>query len=287
VVQAVVVNGENGLVVDGPSNRLYDVAACDNAVHGIEDLNPDHDTLGVATWWQGKLIAGNNGASDCWQAGTPTGTPTCPAFHEVLTGCTLAGHFVGKVTAPDAVNRSSSNPAGPISGVADWTRFVDPFRGWGVDSLDDFPAPSNRGPCSFGHDCRMWDWSLVAGPPLLRDTATGWPLTAHTWVSATPPQSQADCDTLARGSFFVPQGPPDGNICHSVVFQGAIEVAGDGIGNDNGLCENGDTCMRALNFGSYQGHGALIPFQVIVPYPGVRMVIVEHELNGYDVGHLP
>jgi hypothetical protein len=279
VAQAVVVNSEIGLAVDGPGNRLYDVAACDNAIHGVEDWAAD-------TWWFNKLIVGSNGSSDCWKPGTPTGTPTCPAGPQLFTGCTLAGHFVGKVTAPDAVNRSAANPAGPLSGVTDWTRFVDRYRGWGIESPDVFPAASNRGRCFFGPDCRMWDWSLMVGPAWLKGDATGQ-FTAHPWFRATPPTSQADCDALVRGSFFIPQSAPNVNLCQSVLVFGAIELAGDGIGNDNGLCEPGETCVIAPNFGSYQGHGPLGPLRVVEPVPGKPIIILVHAENGYTSGALP
>ena len=35
----------------------------------------------------------------------------------------------------------------------------------------------------------------------------------------------------------------------------AMEIMGDGIGNDNGLCETGESCIYTPNFGAYQGEG--------------------------------
>jgi len=281
VAHAVVTNAQFGLTVNGAGNRIVDVAACDNGVHGLEDW-------ASGTLWEGKLILGDNGSSDCWQPGTPTGTPTCPAGPQVFTGCTLAGHFVGKVATPDAVNQSAANPTGPFFSVTDWTRFVDRFRGWGVESTDAFPAASTGGRCFLApvSDCRMWDWSLMVGPARLMGNATGR-LVNHVWYRATPPASQADCNALVRGSFFIPTGPPGVNVCQSVVLLGAIEVAGDGIGNDNGLCENGETCWMAPNLGSYQGHGALVPVRDFEPLPGFLVKLVTHEWNGYTSGATP
>ena len=38
----------------------------------------------------------------------------------------------------------------------------------------------------------------------------------------------------------------------------AVEVVGDFLGNENGLCEPGEPCVVTRNLGSYQGHGALV-----------------------------
>jgi hypothetical protein len=40
-------------------------------------------------------------------------------------------------------------------------------------------------------------------------------------------------------------------------IQHARELTGDGLGNDDGLCVTGETCLATPNFGAYQGHGAL------------------------------
>ncbi|MCM2278594.1 MAG: right-handed parallel beta-helix repeat-containing protein [Oligoflexia bacterium] len=38
-------------------------------------------------------------------------------------------------------------------------------------------------------------------------------------------------------------------------LRNAIELQGDGGGNDNGLCETGEACLYTPNFGAYQGDG--------------------------------
>ncbi len=38
----------------------------------------------------------------------------------------------------------------------------------------------------------------------------------------------------------------------------ASEVIGDGIGNDNGLCESNETCIYHPNYGHYAGDGTLV-----------------------------
>jgi hypothetical protein len=39
----------------------------------------------------------------------------------------------------------------------------------------------------------------------------------------------------------------------------ATELKGDGVGNDNGLCESNEACLFTPNLGSYQGDGILLP----------------------------
>jgi hypothetical protein len=39
----------------------------------------------------------------------------------------------------------------------------------------------------------------------------------------------------------------------------AFEILDDGVGDDDGLCESGEACVYAPNFGAYQGEGALQP----------------------------
>jgi hypothetical protein len=53
---------------------------------------------------------------------------------------------------------------------------------------------------------------------------------------------------------------PDGDatLGSTAFLRHAIEIAADGIGNDNLLCESNETCLYTPNIGSYQGHGTLI-----------------------------
>lgn len=37
----------------------------------------------------------------------------------------------------------------------------------------------------------------------------------------------------------------------------AVEINGDGIGNDDGLCETSEDCIYTPNVGAYQGEGTI------------------------------
>jgi len=46
--------------------------------------------------------------------------------------------------------------------------------------------------------------------------------------------------------------------CETTFLRSAIEIMTTGIGNENNLCESGETCLHAPNIGSYQGHGNIV-----------------------------
>jgi hypothetical protein len=73
----------------------------------------------------------------------------------------------------------------------------------------------------------------------------------HMWDAGT---STADCAARFPGSFF------DGSVsCLTDYLYPAIEIWDDAIGNNNGLCEQGEACLHNPNIGAYAGHGALVP----------------------------
>ncbi len=59
------------------------------------------------------------------------------------------------------------------------------------------------------------------------------------------------------------------------------EQVGDGIGNDDLLCESNETCIYTPNIGSYQGHGALVEAAVIGTGGTVgNVTLLQYESNG-------
>jgi hypothetical protein len=73
----------------------------------------------------------------------------------------------------------------------------------------------------------------------------------HMWDTGT---STADCAARFPGSFF-----DGGSFCVTDYLYPAIEIWDDAIGNNNGLCEQGEACLHNPNIGAYAGHGALVP----------------------------
>jgi hypothetical protein len=244
--------------VASSSNNIFAGVTASNNSTGIGLNNTSNNTF---TW---LLQAGNNITncvvtsgtnpglnSDCTQQGSSN-------FGVPITAVSLANSFVGKVSTNDIANTSDINgiAAYPqITASFDWAYFLNPFRSWGKDGLA-FPDISNRNKWTSGTG-RIWDWSL---------------LTADSWV---------------RGKFALPTG--NDTFTHiwnqginTITFLSyAVEIIGDGIGNDNGLCESNETCLYTPNMGSYEGHGALISAGAFANGVLSGITLLRYQTNGY------
>ena len=70
--------------------------------------------------------------------------------------------------------------------------------------------------------------------------------------------------------------------CSSLFLRGAVEIPGDLIGNDNGLCESGETCLVTPNIGAYQGHDGLVEVGAIGEGAALqRITLLGWSENGY------
>jgi hypothetical protein len=158
------------------------------------------------------------------------------------SGLNLAQAFLEKITS-DTTNPVSATA--PYASVTNWIDFDSPFRAWGPQG-GAFPSSTNLGPCLAGDECEIWDWRLAnSGQNPVLNTS-GNPAILN---SNEPFTGASNCPAAVDGSYTVTdqQG-------HTFLAN-AIEVVGDGLGNENGLCESGETCIYAPNFGSYQGQG--------------------------------
>ncbi len=221
-----------------------------------------------------------------------------PSDHEIHSPIAIPFTLVGKVgdggpvdTTQDDVNPSDDLTPGTDSTITlVWHGFENAYRAWGRDG-GPFPADNQRGRCSTGIDthCRIWDASLAegdmgdpdgSGPTLVGPVALGvvpiptaTDLFEHrlTGIAA----GQSDCDNLFDGSTFV--GPND---CRVSFLRHSYELLGDAFGNENLLCEWGETCVYMPNIGSYQGHGPLIPLTTLIDDMGSSIELLRHQQNG-------
>ncbi len=209
--------------------------------------------------------------SGCTNQGTSTATD--------VTGSGSTG-LIGKLASDDTTNPSDSNGSAAYGSITDWVGFDRPLRSWGVDG-NPFPDPSNRGACKTGDNCRIWDFNLsssdtTASRAVISAPADGNAAIVHTWYVASA-TGQADCAKIAGATWDA-----TGSTCTSTLLQNAIEVLDDGVGNDNGLCESGETCLVASNLGAYQGHGALTSAGSIGAGGKVTNVtLMKYSTNGY------
>ena len=275
-------NNSSGVQLDNASNNTLSGVTASNNNWGVELDNASNNTLSGVTasnnnsgvqldnasnnTFTGLLQVGN--ISDCilLVAGTAPGlngdcSPNGSSDHTLVSGVSVATSFVGKVSSDDSTNTSPTNgaptdfPDSPMT--FDWSGFDNPYRGWGVDGSV-FPSFDNRGRWISGPG-RIWDWRLKIGdvgnngnPTLLGVLAFpgGDDTLIHGWAGTPPPTN--NCDAMVAGSEW------NGVGCETVFLRHAVEIPNDGIGNDNTLCESGESCLYAPNIGSYQGHGELI-----------------------------
>jgi hypothetical protein len=281
-------NTLNGIIASGDAqgpterNQFADIAAPGNSVAGITfdhvSNNRVSGQLVVGATRTCSVLGGNSPGlidSTCTDSGADGSyTYTGQASDAVLrTGRSVLGTFVGGVVADDPENASDYLGKALYSNISDWTHFSSPYRGWGRDG--DLLANGTAGSCTDGEICRIWDWSLHSSDTVLRRAVGSSPrLLTHSWARSATPYLQAECDATHRGSIA------SGNECVGIFLVGAIEREGDGIGNDDGLCESGETCIAAPNFGAYQGHGALRDAGTVT-VGSFSARLLEYEENGY------
>jgi hypothetical protein len=172
--------------------------------------------------------------------------------HNLSGSC--SGGSVTKITSGDfnsafrAKPTVDSNPA-HVTGVQDysnltaishWLQFDNWFRSWGRAAL--ISEDASREACGVGA-CSIWDFSANTGGPLYNNSYDG------TFSNQAPNTDSAACvgnnvtvaATLTTGGY--------------TYFKNAMEIDGDSIGNDNGVCEPSlsESCIWAPNIGAHQG----------------------------------
>jgi hypothetical protein len=291
------VNDDQGVILtpDGVDQSLVNVALAGDGI----DLQ-----VGSADNYFGGYFAVE---ATCFLNGTPTNpgidsscNPLAPSDFELHRFVSMAATLVGKVgtgalvdATDDDVNPEDDATPGTTSlaSLAEWFGFENRYRAWGRDGSA-LPNDDHRGRCLLGQDatCRIWDVSLAiadAGDPNGGGAGIPGPVALGVVVvpSATDlfehrvggtAEDQEDCDALFPGSTFV--GDDD---CRVTMLRNSHELLGDAFGNDNLLCEWGETCVHMPNIGSYQGHGPLVWLTTVSDGGGQQIELLHHEYNGY------
>ncbi len=208
----------------------------------------------------GILGVGSNTTANCTVSGTFPGlvTGTCSsagtdgsnAYGSISNatlrlGANLANAFVGKLTIDDPVSSNDANGLaswGVLDGTGGaWTRLEGPFRAWGIEHANPIMATEHRGACLTGN-CRIFDFSQVSS------AAISW---NRSMDGVNPNSAFIDNDSCpAEVNGFNTLTDASGSIVH---LANAVEILGDWIGNENGLCESNEACMYTPHFGVYQG----------------------------------
>ncbi|MBL7714082.1 MAG: hypothetical protein JNL01_01360 [Bdellovibrionales bacterium] len=212
-----------------------------NRLTGLFLLGLKHS--GVNGCYSASLSSIPNGT--CANAGESTAT-----WVNVGTPANVATAFFGKVTANDTLNASDTLGAAAYTSGMDMTLFDNFYRSWGFDGLNFWTTSNQRKACT-SLACRIYDWSAAAADATLRNRSHSGstPNPAFTATSA--------CPSILDGN----TGPnilyTDNQNGSRPYLKNAVELVGLGFGtgNEDGLCESGETCLYTPNFGAYQGHG--------------------------------
>lgn len=154
--------------------------------------------------------------------------------------------FAGKVTSTDPINTNNSLGLSAFSSILDWTSFSNFYRGWGNDG-GTFPSSDNRGGCSSGN-CRIWDYRIKADVNNYAYNSTESVISKNgSFVAGSSCPSAVSGNKVTTYTDSIP-------VTYTFLTN-AMEILGDGVGNDNSLCETGENCIYTPNFGAYQGEG--------------------------------
>ncbi|HVK86484.1 MAG TPA: right-handed parallel beta-helix repeat-containing protein [Kofleriaceae bacterium] len=270
-------NGAYGLFVRGSSFGLYSqIAVTNNAfqqarVYQNSDFNTFTHSLAGGP---GTLCLVDGGGVDNNSVVTDDSLSACggddPALDfRATSGLTQADQFAGLVIA-DATNAHQAALAAmqPLTATAitDWLDFDHPLRFWGTGQSTTFLDASNRLDCVDPEPCRAWDARLLATNPFRGASGTG--RTANEpFVDGMPCPAAVHGDQTThdlRGSEVAGDGVGDeDSVCEvfekctdqSIFLLNARELLEDEVGDDDGLCESNETCVYSPNFGYYQGTG--------------------------------
>lgn len=276
-------------------NQIISAVSSNNGRYGF-DLNNSSNSL-----FYGVLGAGNNNTDCSVTGGTDPGLDNSCSITAsattMISDMDLSSSFMGKVVTDDAFNTSDSSggtasfPANPDS--FDWGNFSNRYRHWGIEGSD-FPNLDQRGRWT-EFAGRIWDWSLSlsdsgnvnSGTAALLGVLTQPSFNnsySHLWEGTPATLDDNGCKDMVEGSHWA-AGVAS---CATSFLDRAVEILGDGIGNENGLCEQNEDCVYTPNIGSYQGHtsfGDKLAPTLINPQPtGVNITgiqLYEKEFNGY------
>ncbi|MBI5495243.1 MAG: hypothetical protein HY904_09440 [Deltaproteobacteria bacterium] len=197
----------------------------------------------------------DSGSAYCSGGGLDGNCLPTPAGVTLSTGHADTTVLVGPVTS-DAANPTDTNGGATFATTLDFENFDSVERGWGRTGAGTWPSADQRGRCAGTNTCQIYDFSLAMGDTAARAITTAIPTGDDILVSNDKPQaanaaSQGDCDLASPGSTYA------GGLCETRFLKNAVEIMFDGIGDDDTLCESGETCLFSPNAGFYQGHGAL------------------------------
>lgn len=219
--------------MSGSGNLFQDLYLANGGAYAV-DIYP----AGLSVVKNGYFVQGN--FSNCGSTSLCSGS---------ISGGDLSNAFVGGVTTNDVVNPldTSGLISGAITNFLGWFQFESRMRGLGTSNSTSTIASVNRG-FATAPPYRIWDFRAA------HNVLSNIYNTSHDGVSRTTSPSFDSLSQCNAGS--VALSPLDMvNAGGKTFLRNAIEIDGDGIGNDNSLCEANEDCVYAPNIGADQGEG--------------------------------
>ncbi len=266
-------NGDNGMDISSNANTFQNIASAANQFNQIILANSSNN-----------YFTGNLRSSTCSVTGgtNPGLANACSLgtgisdfnFSGATTAITISTNvtFLDKVLTDDTKNPSDASGLQTFASISDWLNFDKFFRGWAVEGT--FPTSSSRGFANSGN-LRIYDWTLKSADTVLRN------------VNPCPDEislfNSADTNAITH-SFST------GSV---TMLRNAIEIIGDGIGDDDGFCESNESCIYTPNIGAYQGHGNLVSASTVTSttkqcsatsssaQSASNVTVWKYETNGY------
>jgi hypothetical protein len=247
IVSTNTTSGYGGIYLYGVSNAKLSQGVF--AHHADAGINSFGLSSALVT---NNILLGNNLYS-CEIDGTPSGIAgfrtdcsndgSSNANFIQSSSVDLTSAFVGKITL-DSSNASHSSGTASYASITDWLNFDHQFRGWGLDGSA-FPNADHATSCASGNTCRIWDWSLSSSDTVIRNRSNDGSTANADFVAGST------CPAAVHGN----KALTDGQSTANTFLVNALEILGDEIGDDDGLCESSEACIYSPNFGAYQGHG--------------------------------
>lgn len=262
LAQAVVANvgGPAFTLRSAASNKLCNIVAAHSG-EGVRvgEESPNNN-------FSQRLSTGHNGAdcvtsacSNCAGTNLTGQDGTCGTSDgsvALLGPVDLSAAFRGHVSA-DASNTSDVAGKSECSALDDWTGFDFRGRTWSLGGDAPLLDESVRGRCFADNprvpepcSCRIADWRLSLEDDQLRDSSD------PSGSGNDPFRAGSTCPKAVHGDLAL------SDALGNTFLVNATERLRDAIGDDDGLCESGETCLYSPNLGYDQGDpraGALGP----------------------------
>ncbi len=222
--------------------------------------------------FNGNFIIEGRGPTDCSVASGGTGITdsTCAAsgvssFSKFTSGVIdLSTQFQYFINADDPANTYDTAGAATFPGswaTLDWLNFSNSWRTWGKAGQGQWTTGTGK----------IMDWRLLQSATVLRNSTKDFTSPNETFVAGSACPSSIHGNQVAT------------NQTSQTYLLNAFEILFDNSGDDDALCESGEACLYAPNYGAYQGDGDYSGYTCVFQDGTVSgITMYAHPINGYS-----